>query len=109
MGNKMKSFASAIALGFALLVLGPSTSTAQAEPLRRHGSFRGHAVAHRSFAPIRHRAFARSFHAFAPRAFFGRSRPFRLVRVRVFDPFPRWTFRRVYYSVPYTGAYCNPY
>jgi hypothetical protein len=41
MGNKTKSFAAAVALGFALLFFGPAASTAQAERFGRQGSFNG--------------------------------------------------------------------
>ena len=107
MGTKLKSLASAIGLGFALLFFGPATSTAQAEHFSRHGSFHGRAFAQRNFVPFRHHAFARPFHRFAPRAFYPYSRPYRLVRVFVYDPFPRWVYRRVYASAPYAGAYCG--
>jgi hypothetical protein len=105
MGTKLKSLASAIALGFALLFFGPATSTAQAEHFSRHGSFHGRAFAHRSFVPFRRHAFVRPFHSFAPRAFYAHPRPYRMVRVFVYDPFPRWVYRRVCYDGPYTGAY----
>ena len=88
---KLKSLASAIApLGFALLALGPAAPTAQAEPFGRHGSFQGRhgsfqgrhgsfhgrdAFEHRSFAPNRHREFARPFHGFVPRAYLSGPRP----------------------------------
>jgi hypothetical protein len=110
MGIKRKSLASAIALGFALLAFGPAASTAQADSFGRHGSFQGrHSFAHRGFAPIRRHAFGRPFHGFGPRVGFGFgfARPYRLVRVFVYDPFPRWIYRRVYYDAPYAGAYCG--
>jgi hypothetical protein len=105
MANKVKSLASAAALGSALLFLGPSTSTARADQFR-HGRFDGRVSVHRSFAPVRHRGFVRPFRAFAPRVAFA-PRPYRLVRVFVAVPFPHWAYRRVYYSA-YPGAYC-PY
>jgi hypothetical protein len=112
MGNKTKSFAAAAALGFALLFFGPATSTAQAERFGRHGSFQGRhelfsgrSFSHRSFGSFRHRGFVRPFHRFAPRAFYGYQRPYRLVRVFVYDPYPRWVYRRVYSGGPYAGAY----
>ena len=111
MGLKLKSLASTIALGSALLAFGPGTSTAKAEQFR-HGKFYGKAVAHRSFAPVRHhaRVFARPYHRFGPRVSFAYPypRPYRLVRVLVYDPYPRWVYRRVYTRPYYSGAYC-PY
>lgn len=108
MGTTAKSFAAAVALGFALLFFGPATSTAQADHFGRNGSFHGRGFAHRSFVPFRHHGFARPFQRFAPRAFYGYPRPYRLVRAFVYDPYPRWVYRRVY-TTPYsTGAYC-PY
>ncbi|MEP6995511.1 MAG: hypothetical protein ABI968_13385, partial [Acidobacteriota bacterium] len=86
-------------------------SKAQAEPFGHHGSFHGRTFAHRTFAPIRHRAFARPyyrpFHTFAPRVAFASPRPYRLVRVFVYAPYPHWVLRRVY-TPYYPGAYC-PY
>lgn len=115
MGNKTKSFSAAVALGFALLFFGPATSTAQAERFGRHGSFHGRndsfhgrSFSHRSFGSFRHRGFVRPFHRFAPHAFYAHPRPYRFARVFVYDPYPRWVYRRVYYDAPYAGAYC-PY
>ena len=115
--GKLKSLASVLALGFAFLFLGPATATARADQFRHgfgHGSFHGRAFAHRSF-PFRHHGFVRPFHSFRPRVGFGFgfARPYRLVRVFVYDPFPRWVYRRVYdsqpyYPYPYAGADC-PY
>ena len=113
MGNTVRSFAAAAALGFALLFFGPATSTARADHFGPNVSFSGHFPLphgslnvnvghgprfgrHRSF--VRHR-FARPFFA---RPYFAR-RPYRLVRVFVYDPYPRWIYRRVYYSRPYCG------
>ena len=104
MGIKLKSLASSIALGSALLAFGPATSTAKADHVH------GKAVVRRSFAPVRHHAFVRPFHPIAPRVAFAYPypRPYRLARVLVYDPFPRWVYRRVYYSTANVGAYC-PY
>jgi hypothetical protein len=108
MGIKIKSLASSIALGSALLA-GPATSTAKADHFV-HGNVHGKAVVQHSFAPVRHHAYVRPFHRFAPRASFAYPypRPYRLVRVLVYDPFPRWVYRRVYTRPYYSGAYC-PY
>ena len=56
---------------------------------------------HRGFFPHRSSFVSHRF----GRPFF---RPFRVVRVRVFDPFPHWVFRRVYVTSP-VGSYCAPY
>jgi hypothetical protein len=93
MGIKLKSFVSALALGFALLAFGPATSAAKADHLRH-------------FAPGRHHV--RPYRRFAPRAAFVHPRPYRVVRVLIYDPFPRWVYRRVYTGPYYAGAYC-PY
>lgn len=106
MGIKWKSLASAIALGFALLAFGPATSTARADSFGRHGSFQARHSFARGFAPFRRPAFVRPFHGFGPRVGFGFARPYRLARVLVYDPFPRWIYRRVYYA-PHAGAYCG--
>ncbi len=105
MGIKLKSLASSIALGSALLAFGPATSTAKADHFKP-GHVHGKAVVHHSFAPVRHHAFVRPYY---PRVSFEYPypRPYRLVRVPVYDPFPRWVYRRVYYASN-VGAYC-PY
>ena len=107
MGIKVKPFASALALGFGLLAFGPATSTAKADHVK-HGKFHKKAVVHGSFAPVRHRAYVRPYHRYASRVSFAYPypRPYRLVRVLVYDPFPRWVYRRVYYAAnvgPYRG------
>jgi len=118
MGNRMKSLAAAIALGFALLFFGPAASTARADDFGPHVSFSGnfplpHGSIHVNvghgprfgghYSHASHR-FARPYYA---RSYFAR-RPYRLVRVFVYDPYPRWIYRRVYYRPYSSGAYC-PY
>ena len=119
MGNKMKSLAAAVALGFALLFLGPAASTARADQFGPHVSFSGrfplphgsvsvnvgHGRHFRNHGYIPRHRFARPFgHG---RSFVRHHRPYRLVRVFVRHPYPRWIYQRVYYT-PYVGAYC-PY
>jgi hypothetical protein len=119
MGNKAKWFVATVALGFALLFFGPATSKVQADHFGPHVSFQGHFplphgsihinagngrhFKHHSYYP-RHR-YARPYHG---RFYYKHHRPYRLVRVRVFDPYPRWVFRRVYYSQR-VGFYRRPY
>ena len=119
MGNNAKSFVAAVALGFALLFFGPATS-AQAGHFGPYVSFQGHfPLPHgsihvnvgkgrhfrrHSYSP-RHR-YSRPYHG---RSYYRHHRPYRLVRVRVFDPYPRWVFRRVYYSQPVGATSCRPY
>lgn len=110
MGIKLKSLASAIALGLGLLAFGPATSAAKADDFGTravlpgngahvavHGGFRG------GFAPVRHRPFVRPYRF---------ARPYRVVRVFAPLPFPHWVYRRVSYGygsyAPYAGAY-RPY
>jgi hypothetical protein len=90
MGKKTRSFLSAVALAFAVLFFGPATSDAQA---KHHGP--GYAKHHRSYR------YARPYYGGYSRPY----RPYRLVRVFVYDPFPRWVYRRVYTAPP---AYYAP-
>ncbi len=126
MGNKLKSFAVAVALGFAVLFFGPGTSKAQADHFGPHVSFQGHfplphgsidfhagngrhfrhqSYYNQSYYP-RHR-YARPYYGNG-HSYFRHQRPYRMVRVFVYDPYPRWVYRRVYNSSYSTGAYC-PY
>ena len=104
MGKKTRSFLSAVALAFAVLFFGPATSKAYAEHHRyaRHQShYRPHYGHH----------FRRPYYG----SHFRYYRPYRLVRVFVYDPFPRWVYRRVYssppvyYAPPVYGGYYSPY
>ena len=106
MGLKLKSLASALAVGFALLAFGPAASTAKADQLVVTAGFApagypAYAPAYRYARPYRH-AFARPYRAY------------RVVRVFAPFPFPHWVYRRVYYRPyypaypPYAGAY-SPY
>jgi hypothetical protein len=107
MGIKLKSFASALVMGFAVLFFGPATSAAKAD------SFAPPVVVHQTFAPVRHRAYVRPYRY--ARAYPRPYRAYRVVRVFAPLPFPHWVFRRVYYGpyapgpyAPYAGAY-RPY
>jgi hypothetical protein len=101
MGKKTRSFLSAVALAFAVLFFGPAVSDAQA---KHHGSYYKH------YRPYRH---------VQPYSYYGGYyrpyRPYRLVRVLVYDPFPRWVYRRVhtappvYYAPPAYGHSYSPY
>jgi hypothetical protein len=122
MGNKTKSFASAVALGFALLFFGPATSKAQADHFGPHVSFQGHFplphgsinvhagngryFRHHSYYP-RHR-YARPQYGYG-HSYFRSQRPYRLVRVFVYAPYPRWVYRRVYSTSYSTGGAYRPY
>ncbi len=123
MVTKTKSFLPAVALGFGLLFFGPAMSDAQAQHGRGHGDFRGGVGRHGNFQENFHggghrRHFLVGRH-FRSRPYFRHSRPFyggfyaqhrpyRRVRVFVYDPFPRWVVRRVYYDARYADGYC-PY
>jgi hypothetical protein len=130
MGNQMKSFGAVAALGFAVLFFGASQAQAQAQDRfsgsqrfggHGQGAFQGRGdhqfshrgardFSHRSFTqfPVRHRGFARPFYPRSSRVFAG-ARRYRLERVFLYAPFPHWGFRRVYFSGPGYGAYCDPY
>jgi hypothetical protein len=105
MGTKTKSFLSAVALGFAVLFFGPATSSADAE----HHRYARHQRHHRSYYGHR------SIRPYYGPSHFRHHRPYRLVRVFVYDPFPRWVYRRVYsappvyYAPPVYGSYRSPY
>jgi hypothetical protein len=117
MWKKAKWFAAAATVAFAVLFFGPATSKAFAWDNGPHVSFYGHfPLPHGSISvyssngPYRyHRPY---YNRFATRPFYGRSyygrsyyrpyfRPYRSVRVFVYDPFPHWVVRRVY------DPYCN--
>ena len=134
MGNKTKSFASVVALAFAFLFFGPATSPAHAQyggpQVEFHGQFplphgsldvyannvgyhhRGYGQGF-SYRTYRHRPYYQPYfrHFRHYRPYPGRFsyRPYRLVRVFVYDPFPHYVHRRVYYSSPGFGPYCDPY
>jgi hypothetical protein len=98
MGNKPKSFAAIVAFASALLFFGAALSNAHAG----HGPYVPH--------PRHHRSFYRYPRPYSGRACFHRPyRPYRLVRVHVYDPYPRWTYRRVYYAPPAVRNHCRPY
>jgi hypothetical protein len=108
MGLKIKSLASAAALGFALLAFAPA---AKAEP----------AVVNARFAPVAHHGHYGHGHAYVrpyrpyyrPRVAYGYpyayAAPYPVVRVFVALPFPHWVYRPAYTapyaSYPYAGAY----
>jgi len=124
MWNKLKSSAWFVALAFVFLFFGPAVSKTYAWDGRPRAEFRGTSgfphARFNSFAG--QRAFGRDRGFFPRRSFFGGPRfagqrfgfarpffrPFRLVRVRVWAPYPHWVFRRVYFSDP-LGGYCSPY
>lgn len=128
MGTKMKSFLSAVALGFGLLFFGPATSDAQAQQVGPSVEFRGQfPLPHGSidiyasnaghhgqgYRQGRHGRY-RSYSGHHSRPYYGHSyyrnhRPYRFVRVLVYDPYPRYIQRRVYYSQRIAGDYCRPY
>lgn len=99
MGTKTKSFLSAVALGFGLLFLTPATSEADGRHSRGHHDrnrqhFRHDSRPHfRQYSRPRFRHYARPHHY---GAYYRYHRPYRLVRVLVHDPFPRFVYRRVY-------------
>ena len=132
MDSRTKSFLSAVALGFGLLLFGPATSDAQAQQARPSVEFRGqfplphgsidvHASnaghrgkrygKHRNRSSYRHHRpdYGYSRHG---RSYYRHHRPYRLVRVLVYDPYPRHLQRRVYYSRHFrhfAGDSCRPY
>lgn len=78
-----------------------------------HGArfgFRAGGFHHRAFFGP-HRAFFGSRFVGGHRFFFDRfHRPFRFVRVRVFDPFPHFVWRRVFFAPPaFVGPSCSPW
>ena len=58
---------------------------------------------------FRHDRHFRDFHPYPGRFSYRHYRPYRLVRVFVYDPFPHYVHRRVYYAAPGSGPYCDPY
>jgi len=131
MVTKTKSFLSAVALGFGLLFFGPATSDAQAQHIRPDVEFRGqfplphgsiavyasnaghHGQRYRQGGHYRDRSYSRHH----SRPYYGGSsyrhhRPYRLVRVLVYDPYPRYLQRRVYYPrhfQHFAGDSCRGY
>jgi hypothetical protein len=106
MGKRIQSLAAAIALASAALFVGPSTSSAEARQVRhyRYGPHAGAYYAHGYARPYRYGyGYGR---AFAPYPYYP---GYRTVRVFVYDPFPRWVYRRVYYAPPAAAPYCAPY
>jgi hypothetical protein len=120
MGNKTKSFLSAVALAFAVLFFGPATSQAYAEHRGPNPRYQRDHRPYYSYNYNYARPYSGYGHGYA-RPYYGRSyyrhdRPYRLVRVFVYDPFPRWVYRRVYNAqrayydyAPPVGSYCSPY
>jgi len=100
MGIKLKSLASALALGFGLLAFGPATRTAKAEHLGAP------VVVTAGFAPVGYPAYGPAYRYGRPYRHY--ARPYRVVRVFAPLPFPHWVYRRVYYRAPYYGGY-SPY
>jgi hypothetical protein len=107
--GKLKSLASAVALGFALLAFGPATSTAKAAPVSARAAFHGghvhgghgHFHGHAAVRPYYGARFAYGYpypyaYPYSPYA-----APFRIVRVFVPLPFPHWVNQRVYAPYPY--------
>jgi hypothetical protein len=106
--SKLKSLASAAALGFALLAFGGGASTAKADQL----------VVRSGYAPVAHYGHG---HAYVrPYRHYSRYRPYYygaypypyaapapVVRVFVPLPFPHWVTRPAY-AAPYYGPY-RPY
>ena len=133
MGTKMKSFLSAVALGFGLLFFGPATSDAQAQHAGPNVEFRGqfplphgsidvyasnaghdgrryrNGKHHRNGKHYRNRSSYRHHGSDYGRSYYRGHRPYRLVRVLVYDPYPRYIQRRVYYSPRIGGGYYRPY
>jgi hypothetical protein len=112
MTKKSRSFAwvAGTALAAALW-LGPATLKASGRDGRSRVAFSGRFAGSHARGFVRGGQFPRFAHrpSFANRPFFGRThrpffRPFRSVRVFVYDPFPHWVVRRVY-----DDPYCYPY
>jgi hypothetical protein len=81
----------------------------------RHRGY-GQAYSHRAYRNrsnyqpyYRHDRYDRRYRPYPGRFSYRNSRPYRLVRVFVYDPFPHYVHRRVYYSSPGFGTYCDPY
>lgn len=121
MGTKTKSFLSAIALGFGLLFFGPATSDAQAQHAGPYVEFRGQLPLPHGSVNVyanngnhhgkhdRNRSYSRHSRPHYGRSYSRHHRPYRLVRVFVHDPYPRWVYRRVYHSPRIAGDYRRPY
>ena len=102
METRTRSLVSAIALAFVVLFFGPSTSSAEAKHARPYAPYH---VKHNPY-----QGYARPYYGRAYAPHYRPSYPsYRMVRVFVYDPFPRWVYRRVYYAPPVVGPYCNPY
>jgi hypothetical protein len=138
MGNKTKSFVAVVALAFAFLFFGPASpahaqyrgpqvafhgrvplSHGSRDVYANNGGYRhrgyGQAYSHRTYRhrqpSFRHDRGFRHFRrdrSYPGRFYYRHHRPYRLVRVFVYDPFPHYVHRRVYYSPGYS-AYCDPY
>lgn len=110
-----------LSAAFTFLFFGAGLSGASAWDGR--GGFGGHFAGHRAGfgfhgGGFHHRAFFGPRHGFIGRGFgahgrfFARPYPgrFRFVRVRVFDPFPHFVWRRVYFAPPaFVDPFCAPY
>ncbi len=108
MWKKARWFAVSATMAFAVLFFGPSMSKAHAWDNGPRVSFSGRfPLPHGSVSVYSnngpYRYHRRHFNRYAARPFFGRSyygrsyfRPYRSVRVYVYDPFPHWVVRRVY-------------
>jgi hypothetical protein len=122
----MKSFVSAVALGFGLLFFGPATSDAQAQHFGPRVEFRGQLplphgsigvqvsnAGHHGSRYGRHSRnrpyFRHHSRPYSGRSYYRDHRPYRLVRVLVYDPYPRYIHRRVYDSPRIAGGYCRQY
>ena len=133
MVTRTRSLVSFIALAFALLFFGPSTSNAQAKDGRGDG--RGHAGygQHYGYGHSQRYGYGQHYgygygygyghhgvgHGYgytSPSYGSGYGSygqpyfdPYRTVRVFVPFPFPHWVFRRVYYGPPVAAPYYSPY
>jgi hypothetical protein len=106
MSSRARSFTFATAAVFAVLFFGGPAEKADARESPRVTAERRHDGSNRQFrrGPAeRDRMFSRrfdnrSFERRVPRRFDNRVfvRPFRTVRVFVYDPFPHWVLRRIY-------------
>ena len=112
MGTRTRSLVSVIALAFAILFFGPTTSNAQAWV--GHGS--GH-FAHSQYHGGHGRHGVRHGYGYTGRFGWGYGpyvqpyylNPYRTVRVFVAFPFPHWVFRQVYYGPRVAAPYVSPY
>ena len=129
-----RSLVSSIALAFALLFFGPSTSDAQAKD-GRYGRGHGGYSQHYGGGHDQHHRYGHS-QRYGYGQHYGHGRygaghgygytspyygwgygsyaqpyldPYRTVRVFVPFPFPHWVFRRVYYGPPVAAPYYSPY